>query len=148
MFAQPLVWKIPWCLVFNSFSIQLFSITKVFWSLFENESNSRWKLVVIDRLIDCLIVWCFTPYLSVFQLYHGSQCTYPYFPGVLLTGTPHNIPTKPLAAFPNNQCRNNGQGSGRNEPCRNDYHQSSEGILAKPGIEPATYFSQVLHATD
>ena len=40
------------------------------------------------------------PFSTVFQLYLGGQCTYPCFPGVLLTSTPHNIPSKPLAAFP------------------------------------------------
>ena len=34
--------------------------------------------------------------------------------------------TKPLAAFPHNHCRNNGQRWERNESCRNDYRQSSE----------------------
>ena len=29
------------------------------------------------------------PFSTVFQLYHGCQCTYPCFPGVLLTSTPH-----------------------------------------------------------
>ena len=36
---------------------------------------------------------------TVFQLYCGGKCTYPCFPGVLLTSTPHNILSKPLAAF-------------------------------------------------
>ena len=26
-----------------------------------------------------MIVWCLTPFLTVFQLYHGSQCTYHTF---------------------------------------------------------------------
>ena len=30
------------------------------------------------------------------------------------------------------------------ESCRNDYHQSSEGILDEPGIEPTTSCSPVL----
>ena len=46
---------------------------------------------------------------TVFQLYCGSQCAYPCFPGVLLTSTLHNILSKPLAAFPQNPCRNNEQ---------------------------------------
>ena len=41
-----------------------------------------------------------TLFSTVFQLYHGSPCTYPCFPGVLLPSTPHNILSKPLAAFP------------------------------------------------
>ena len=36
-------------------------------------------------------VWCLTPFSTLFQLCRGSQCTYPCFPGVLLTSTPHNI---------------------------------------------------------
>ena len=50
------------------------------------------------------------PFSTVFQLYCGGQCTYPCFPGVVLTSTPHNILSKPLAAFPHNHCRNNGRG--------------------------------------
>ena len=49
-----------------------------------------------------LIVWCLTPFSTEFQLYHSSHCTYQCFPGVLLTSTPHNILSKPLAAFPHN----------------------------------------------
>ena len=86
-------------------------------------------------LIACIV------FNALFQLYRGGQCTYPCFPGVLLIRTPHNILSKPLAAFPQNLCRNNGQQWERNESCRNDYHQSW--ILAEPGIEPATSCSQV-----
>ena len=67
---------------------------------------------------------------------------------VLLTSTPHNILSKPLAVFPHNHCRNNGQRWERNESCRNDYHQSSERVLPELGIEPATSCSQVRNATD
>ena len=70
----------------------------------------------------------------VFRLYCGGQCTYPCFPIVLLTCSSHNIPTKPLAAFPDNKS------------AVNDYHQSSEVISAEPRIEPATSCSQVLYA--
>ena len=38
----------------------------------------------------------------LFQLLCSSQCTYPCFPGDLLTRTVHNILSKPLAAFPHN----------------------------------------------
>ena len=36
-------------------------------------------------LIDCM--WCLTPFLPLFQLYHGGQFTYPCYPGVLFTST-------------------------------------------------------------
>ena len=36
---------------------------------------------------------------TVIHLYHGGQCTYPCFHGVLLSSTQHNILSKPLAAF-------------------------------------------------
>ena len=65
-----------------------------------------------------------------------------------LTSTPHNILSKLLAAFPHNNCKNNGQRWERNEPCHNDYHQSWERILAEPGIELATSCSQVRNSTD
>ena len=51
--------------------------------------------MVMGRLghekLDWLLVWCLTPLLPVIQLYRGGQCTYPCFPGVLLTNTTHNI---------------------------------------------------------
>ena len=46
---------------------------------------------------------------TVFQLYRCGQCTYPCFPEILLTSTPHIILSKPLAAFLHNHCRNNRQ---------------------------------------
>ena len=52
--------------------------------------------------MDCMSL---TPFSTVLQLYCGGQCTYPCFPGVLLTNTPHSILSKPLAAFPHNQCK-------------------------------------------
>ena len=55
--------------------------------------NNRW---LTKWLIDWL--YGFTRFSTVFQLY----CTYPCFPGVLLTSIPHNIPSKPLATFPYN----------------------------------------------
>ena len=83
------------------------------------------------------------------QLYSGGQCSYLCFPRVLLTSIPHNILSKPLAAFPHNLCRNHGYQSERNEFYCNDYHQSS-GKKYWPGrvIKPATFCSQVLRATD
>ena len=96
---------------------------------------------------DWLIVLCLTPFSTVFPLYCSGICTYPCFPGVLLTSTPYNILSKPLAAFPHKHCLNNWQRWERDESCRNDYHQSSENILAELGIEPATC-SEVCNATN
>ena len=86
-------------------------------------------------------------------LYGVSRCfqqqyNYPCFPGVLLNSTPRNILSKPQAAFPHNHCRNNGQQWERNKSCCNDYHQSSERILAEPLIKPATSCSLVRYTTD
>ena len=50
-----------------------------------------------------------TPFSTVYQLHRSGQCTYPSFPGVLLTGTPHNILSKSLASLTHNHFRNNGQ---------------------------------------
>ena len=98
--------------------------------------------------IDWLNVYCFKPFSTVFQLCHGGQCTYSYFPGVLLSSTPLNILFKPLATFTNNHCRNNRQRWERNKSCRKDYHQSPERILTEPKIEPATSCSHVSNTTD
>ena len=65
--------------------------------------------VFTNSSIDRLMAWCLTPFSTVFQLYHGGQCNYPCFPGLLLTSSPQNFLSKPLAAFPYNHCRNNGQ---------------------------------------
>ena len=55
-----------------------------------------------------MIEWCLTSFLVAFQICRDGQCTYPCFPGVPLTSPPHNILSKPLAAFPHNHCRSNG----------------------------------------
>ena len=60
-----------------------------------------------------------------------------------LTITPHNILSKPLAAFLQNHWTTDSGERGMN-----DYHQSSERKLVEPGIEPATSCSQVLNASD
>ena len=56
-----------------------------------------------------LFIWGLTPFSTLFQLYHGGQCTNPCFPRILLNSTPHNILSKPLASFPHYHCCNNGQ---------------------------------------
>ena len=98
------------------------------------------------RVIVWLIVWCLNLFSTIFQLYCVNQCFYPCFPGVLLSSSPRHILSKPLAAFPHNHCRNNRQWWERNESCGNDYHQSSERIVAEQGIKPATSCSWVLCA--
>ena len=104
--------------------------------------------IPLPQIVDWLIFWSLTPFSTVFQLHRGSQCTCPCFPGFLLTSTQHNILSKPLAAFPHNRCRSSWQWWERNFSCRNDYHQSSENILAESSIEPATACSQVRNGTD
>ena len=93
-------------------------------------------------LIDWLIVWYFMQFSTEFPFCRGGQCSNPCFLGVLLTNTTHS--SQATDCFRHNHCRNNWLRWDRKESCRNDYHQSSEGILAKPGIEPATSCSQVL----
>ena len=56
-----------------------------------------------------LMVWCLMLFSTLFQLYRSGQCTYPCFPGVLLTSPLHSILSKPLAASPLNHDRNKGQ---------------------------------------
>ena len=67
---------------------------------------------------------------------------------VLFTSSRHKILFNPQAAFPHKHCQNNGERWEMNDSCRNDYHQSSERILAEPGIEPATSCSQVRNDND
>ena len=75
--------------------------------------NSYWFISVFccrtifvaihEENVDWLIVWCLTPFSTIFQLYHSAKCTYPCFPKVL-----HNILSKPLAAFQPNHSRSKG----------------------------------------
>ena len=71
-----------------------------------------------------------------YQLRYGSWCIRdkgaPIYAGVLLTSTPHSILPKSLAAVPHYHHRKSEQWWEMNESCPNDYHQSSEIILAKP----------------
>ena len=70
-----------------------------------------------------------------------NRCTCPCFPGVLLTSTPHNILSRPLAAFHIIIAK---------KMDSSDYHQSSEKILTLPEIEPVTctLCSNVLYTID
>ena len=49
-----------------------------------------------------MMVWCFTPFSTIFQLFRGrgaasgGQCTYSCFPGVLSTSTQYTILSKHL----------------------------------------------------
>ena len=87
---------------------------------------------------------------AIFNSISGGQSTYPCFTEVILTSTffLHNTLSKPQAAFPHNRCGNNRKWWERNKSCHNDYHQSLERILAKPGMEPTTSCSQVCNTTD
>ena len=58
--------------------------------------------------VDYWTVWCLMLFSTLFQLYLGTQCTCPCFPGVF-TSTTHSIISKPLAAFQLNHHRNNVQ---------------------------------------
>ena len=52
-------------------------------------SNTPFYIIFMHILLN--IEWCLTPFSTIFQLFRGGQCTYPCFPGVLLTSIPHNI---------------------------------------------------------
>ena len=54
---------------------------------------------------DWLIVWCLALFSTVFHLHPSGQCTYLCFPWVLLTSTPHNVLSMPLATFPLTHCQ-------------------------------------------
>ena len=82
------------------------------------------NLTISTRLIVLIEKYGVCHFLTVFWLYLGGQSIYPCFPGVLLTSNPHNILSKPLAAFPHNHYRNDGQELERNESCSNDHYQS------------------------
>ena len=73
---------------------------------FNNHSKNKAfeNMVSKGKNSGLLIVWCLMPFSTVFQLYRGGQSIYPCFPRVLLTSTPHNILSKPLAASPHNHC--------------------------------------------
>ena len=79
------------------------------------------------RLIDCMV------FNSVFTGISVISWRPVHLSVSFLTGIPHNILPKPLAAFPQNHRQINGQRWERNESCRNDYHRSSEKILTEPG---------------
>ena len=76
--------------------------------------------------------WCIkmskglTPFQQYFSyIVVASAPIHAFLLEFFLTSTPHNIPSKPLAAFLHNNCRNKGWRWERNESCCNDYHQSN-----------------------
>ena len=56
---------------------------------------AKWNI-----MIDWLIDWGLTPFLTISQLYHGGQFTYSCVSWFSHTSTPHNNLPKQLAAFP------------------------------------------------
>ena len=72
-------------------SISVISLQSVHLSIFSWNSFIHGTPHNILISLDRMIVWHVTPFSTVFQLYHCSQCTYPYFPGILLSMVPHTI---------------------------------------------------------
>ena len=104
--------------------------------------------MILNSIVRWLVAWC----LRRVQQYLCYKSLLPVqlsmLPGILFPVLPHNILSKPLAAFLNNHCQNNGQRWERNEFIRIDYHQFSEKLSADSEIKPATSRSQVLYATN
>ena len=71
--------------------------TQIYLGRYSDKNNKN-----VSLKLDWLVNW-------LYGLFRVGQCTYPCFPLVLLTSNPHSILSKPLAAFPHNHCRNNGQ---------------------------------------
>ena len=114
--------------------------TRVCWGKGWNDNNP------LRFTIDWLIVWCFSAVFNISGIprrpVHLSMFSWSSF-------NKHSAQYSFQATgYPYNHCRNNGKLWEGNESCRNDYHQSSERILAKQGIEPATYCSKVQYAID
>ena len=60
------------------------------------------KKIFVKNLIVLYGVQCrFQQYFSYIAV---ASAPYPCFPGILLTSTPHNSLSKPLAAFPHSHC--------------------------------------------
>ena len=65
-------------------------------------SDNRWLIYAVKRRLITLI-----------QLFRDGRCTYPCFPAILFTSTPHKIHSKPLASLPRNSRRKKMDGSER-----------------------------------
>ena len=96
-------------------------------------------------MTDWLIVWCLTPFSTVFQL----KCTFPCFPRLHLTSTLHNFFRSLSVCFPTSLCSKQWTAV-RKEWILSQWLSSILGkkILVEPRIEPAISRSQVLCATD
>ena len=73
----------------NGIALRIWFITIIWWHI----SAKRYERAImsnLDRLIACMV------FNAVFN-------------SISVTSTPHNILSKPLAAFPRSHCRNNGQ---------------------------------------
>ena len=78
----------------------------------------------------------FSPLIRPWNLKCRGQYTYPCFHGVLLTTNSTKYSFKDAGCFPT-ETSSSKQWTAvrdRNEFCRNDYHQSSEWILAEPEV--------------
>ena len=61
----------------------------------------------IDKIIDrfLFITWEIMAFLTLFQLYHNNQCTYPCYLEISFSYPSDSLLPKPLAAFPHNNHR-------------------------------------------
>ena len=97
-----------------------------------------------STILHIILFW--TPLLTLFLLYRLGQCTYPYFPGFLLTTTPHNILSEPLAASTILETMDSGE-RGMNHITMTIINPGKE-YWPSRRFEPATSCSQVFNATD
>ena len=66
-----------------------------------------WSSITIEQiLINCMV---FNAVFNSTSVLLRRPVHLSMLPGILVTSTPHNTLSKPLAAFQHNHCRNNGQ---------------------------------------
>ena len=87
-----------------------------------------------DNLNGVLFVRCFVLFQHVFNYITVASAPIHAFLEFFFTSTLHNILSKLLLAFPHCHRRSNGQEWEENGSYSNDYHQSSERLLAEPGL--------------